>query len=65
MAAAAIRDTAVLVALTIVTVPGIVASLLARRIFSQSDIPLKEDLRRSILRGYDQHTYIRTPSLKP
>ncbi|KAL3451856.1 Alpha/Beta hydrolase protein [Aspergillus insuetus] len=51
MAAAAIRDTAVLVALTIVTVPGIVASLLARRLFSRSDIPLKEDLRRSILRG--------------
>ncbi|KAL3484501.1 Alpha/Beta hydrolase protein [Aspergillus germanicus] len=51
MAAAAIRDTAVLVALTIVTVPGIVASLLARRLFSESDIPLKEDLRRSILRG--------------
>ncbi|KAJ0425448.1 Alpha/Beta hydrolase protein [Aspergillus carlsbadensis] len=49
--AAAILDTAVFVALAIVTVPGILASLLARRLASRSDIPLKEDLRRSFTRG--------------
>ncbi|KAL4865669.1 Alpha/Beta hydrolase protein [Aspergillus spectabilis] len=46
-----IRETIVSVGLIVVTVPTILASLLARRLLSDSELSFKEDLQRSFTRG--------------
>ncbi|KAL2809257.1 Alpha/Beta hydrolase protein [Aspergillus granulosus] len=51
MAVAAIRETIVSLGLIAVTAPTILASLLARRLLSDSELSFKEDLQRSFTRG--------------